>query len=207
MIITFSGVDGAGKTTILSSVKQYLVEQKGYKVKELRHRPGLFPILSAIKHGKKKAELLTMQNNPRSGTNTSSLSSYLRFAYYFADYLIGQAWVFFAFSLRGYVIIYDRYYFDFIADPKRTNLSINVKLATRLYSLITKPDYNFFLYAPTATILSRKQELDAKSIEELTKNYLNLFEHLSVKYKNSKYLAIENIHLNDTLAKITSYID
>ncbi|NMD01161.1 MAG: hypothetical protein GYA62_15765 [Bacteroidales bacterium] len=205
MIITFSGVDGAGKTTVINSLKSFLKE-KGIKVKELRHRPGILPILSTIKYGKKKARLLTMQTNPHSGTNNSKISSFIRFTYYYIDYLIGQIWVIFAYSLRGYVVIYDRYYFDFIVDSKRTNITISPKITIPLYVLITKPYLNIFLYAPTEVILERKQELDKESIEELTNNYLILFSNFSKKYKYSKYISINNIDLSSTLNTIKNYL-
>lgn len=53
-IITFSGVDGAGKTTILTKVKELIEDKYKKEVVVLRHRPSILPILSAIKHGKKK---------------------------------------------------------------------------------------------------------------------------------------------------------
>ena len=59
IIITFSGVDGAGKTTILRQFKELLEQKYGRSVIELRHRPSILPILSAVKHGKKKAEQKT----------------------------------------------------------------------------------------------------------------------------------------------------
>ena len=85
-IITFSGVHGAGKTTVLRSVINFL-KLKQYKIKELRHRPSILPILSAIKYGKKKASEKTLEVPPRSGKNKSYISSLLRFSYYLIDYL------------------------------------------------------------------------------------------------------------------------
>lgn len=206
MIITFSGVDGAGKTTVLNLIKTYLLEEKGEKVKELRHRPGILPILSSIKYGKKKAEKLTTESNPRTGTNNSKTSSFIRFLYYYFDYLIGQLWVFLVYSLRGYTIIYDRYYFDFIVDAKRTNIILSQKIITPLYFLLAKPQINVFLYAPPHVILERKQELDKASIEKLTNDYLVLFDKFSQKYKKSKYISVENIDINETLKRIKSYL-
>ena len=57
-----------------------------------------------------------------------------------------------------------------------------------------KPKINIFLYAPTEVILSRKQELDKDSIEELTANYLTLFSKLSKKYKKSKFALFKGIY-------------
>ncbi len=200
-VITFNGVDGAGKTTILLNFKEVLEKKYRRNVITLRHRPSLLPILSAIKYGKKEAEKRTLQRPPRTGENKSFLSSILRFSYYYIDYLIGQWIVFAKYRLRGYIILYDRYYFDFIVDSKRSNININPNLAKKLYTFIHKPELNIFLYAPTEIILSRKRELSSKDIETLTNKYLTLFKELNRK-RPEIYVSIENINKQETLKKI-----
>ncbi|NJM52801.1 MAG: hypothetical protein HC846_05050, partial [Blastocatellia bacterium] len=56
MIITFSGVDGAGKSTVIENTRQQIEKVLRKKVVVLRHRPSVLPILSAWKHGKEAAE-------------------------------------------------------------------------------------------------------------------------------------------------------
>jgi thymidylate kinase len=206
-IITFSGVDGAGKTTILTEVKELLSTEYKKNVVVIRHRPSILPILSAVKHGKKKAEQKTMEVLPRSGKNSSTISSLLRFGYYLVDYIFGQWIVFVRHSLKGDIIIYDRYYFDFINDARRTNIQLNEKFIKFFYRFIFKPDINIFLYASPDIILSRKQEMDKESIIELTSKYKMLFESLANK-KREKYVCIENIDKEKTLQTIENlYIE
>lgn len=200
-IITFSGVDGAGKTTILREFTGILETKYNKKVKELRHRPSLLPILSAIKHGSKQAELNTLDVLPRSGTNKSRTSSYIRFFYYLMDYVVGQWIIYFKYTRRGFIVIYDRYYFDFINDPQRTNINLNSNFIKFFYCLVFKPKLNIFLYAPPEIILGRKQEMDEKSIISLTDKYLKLFSNLSDNSEN-KYCCIENIRKEKTMAII-----
>jgi len=200
-IITFSGVDGAGKTTILREFTQLLESKYNQNVVEIRHRPSILPILSAIKHGKKAAEKKTMEVLPRSGGNKSRLSSYLRFFYYLTDYLFGQWVLYFRYTRHGKIIIYDRYYFDFINDPQRTNINLDSSFMKFFYRFIFKPDINVFLYASPEVILSRKQEMDEKSIIELTKKYKNLFELLGKKDKD-RYISIENLDKEKTISTI-----
>ncbi|HMP29511.1 MAG TPA: hypothetical protein PKD85_07915, partial [Saprospiraceae bacterium] len=52
MIITFSGVDGAGKSTIIENTKLEIEKKLRKKVVVIRHRPSLLPILSAWTKGK-----------------------------------------------------------------------------------------------------------------------------------------------------------
>jgi thymidylate kinase len=202
MIITFSGVDGAGKTTIIEKVKNRLQSKYRKDVVLLRHRPGILPILSAIKHGKKEAEQIASVTLPRKGKNNSVLSSIMRFSYYFTDYMIGQVYVYFKYVLRGKIVLYDRYYFDFINDAKRSNIQLNRSFLKALYRLVFKPKLNFFLYADAKTILARKQEMIAPEIDQLTILYKQLFGQMSMQYKSSHYTIIENKELDVTLNTI-----
>lgn len=205
-IITFSGVDGAGKSTVIENIRHQVEKRYRRKVVVLRHRPALLPMLSAWKEGREAAEQKAAQRLPRQGNNKSTLSSLLRFGYYYTDYLIGQFMVQVKYVWRGYVVLYDRYYFDFINDGKRSNVSLSPKLTGMGYRLLLKPRFNFFLYADVDTILQRKQELDGPSIQQLTGNYLGLFRKLSRRYNRSQYIAIENISLPQTLHIIHQHL-
>ena len=201
-IITFSGVDGAGKTTILREFSEILKNNYNKNVKELRHRPSILPILSAVKYGKEKASEKTTQVLPRSGTNKSTISSLIRFFYYLLDYIFGQWFIYYKYTRKNVIVIYDRYYFDFIVDSKRTNIVLNKKFVSFFYRFIFKPDINIFLYAPSDVILKRKQEMDKGSIERLTNDYLNLFLEFNSMYKPN-YNSIENIDKEETVSIIT----
>jgi len=199
VIITFSGVDGAGKSTVIENVRKLIDKQLRKKIVVLRHRPGILPILSTWKHGKQHAEALAAQNLPRQGKNNNKLSSLARFCYYYIDYLIGQWYVYFRYVMLGYVVLYDRYYFDFINDARRSNIDIPPAFIKWLYRFLLKPRLNFFLYADPKVILQRKQELDAPTIRQLTGNYLSLFNSLKTRSKKAIYLPLENNLLADSL--------
>jgi len=204
-IITFSGVDGAGKSTILEDTKNLLQEKFRKEVVVLRHRPSILPILSAWRYGKKAAEEKSVARLPRQGNNNNTLASYFRFGYYYLDYLVGQLYVWVKYLLRGQVVLYDRYYFDFIVDGRRSNINLAQALPKSLYRFITKPDLNIFLYADVATILQRKQELEPSAITNLTQNYQQLFKEFSTTHKGI-YLPIENKNRQTTLHTIEMQI-
>jgi thymidylate kinase len=198
-VVSFSGVDGVGKSTLIENVARYLKKNYRKKVVVLRHRPSLFPILSSFLYGKKEAERRSVNNLPHHGNNHSLISSVVRFVYYYADYLLGQIYVSVKYLSRGYVVLYDRYYFDFINDSRRSNISLSRKLVSWLYRFVHKPRYNFFFYASPEIIRERKQELSVMEIDQLTRNYLSTFELFSQKYARSKYQCIENIDKEKTL--------
>lgn len=206
-VISFSGVDGAGKSTSIEHFRAKLETIYRRKVKLLRHRPGLFPILSSIMYGKAEAEAKATHNLPRQGTNYAYLSSLLRLFYYVLDYLVGYPLRVLPYRLKGYTILFDRYYFDFIADPRRSNIQLPPALLSSLYRLIHKPDLNFLLHADPAIIFQRKQELQVSTIQELTDTYLNTFYALGRGYKQ-QYISVENLQLNTTLSFLeTSYCE
>ena len=202
LVITFSGVDGAGKSTLIDDVTFRLKKYYRKKVVVLRHRPSLFPILSVFKYGKKEAKKRAENLLPHQGKNRGLVSSFLRFSYYYVDYILGQIYVNVRYVSRGYVVIYDRYYFDFINDPRRSNISISKKLVNRLYALIHKPRHNFFFYASPEIIRKRKKELSTRDISRLTQNYFSTFNQYEKKYTQSKYHCIENINREETLQEV-----
>ena len=154
-----------------------------------------------IKYGKKNAEQKAAKTLPRQGTNKSKIGSFLRFSYYYVDYVFGQNYIWLKYVLRNYVVIYDRYYFDFIVDGKRSNINLHSNFTKYLYKLVCKPNANFLLYAPAVVILKRKQELDEAAITELTTNYLQLFQELQKTSKVS-YVSIENIDIEKSIDTI-----
>ncbi|PCJ65326.1 MAG: hypothetical protein COA58_10735 [Bacteroidetes bacterium] len=198
-IVTFSGVDGAGKSTLIEITKHRIDKQLRKSVVVLRHRPSLLPIISAWTLGKAVAEQKAEERLPRQGENKSTISSLLRFGYYYTDYLIGQFYVYGKYVMRGKVVLYDRYYFDFINDSRRSNITLPTWLMKLGYKLIMKPHLNFFLYADVDTILARKQELDAETITTLTRKYLQLFKKLNEEGMDSKYLPVKNVDLDVTV--------
>lgn len=201
-LITFTGVDGAGKTTLLNELTSVLTEKYRRKVVVLRHRPSVLPILSAFVHGRQKAESMSAERLPRQGANVNRLSSLLRFIYYYTDYLVGQAYVRLRYQAQGYVVLYDRYYFDFIVDPRRSNIQIDEGLTRRMYRFVAEPDLNLFLYAEPEVILQRKKELPSADIVQLTRRYQDLFGELDSRGPG-RYLCLEN---NDKAATMHAIV-
>lgn len=202
MVITFSGVDGAGKSTILEATAEAVSLAYRRKVKVLRHRPSILPIISALRYGKQAAEKRSADQLPRQGTNRSTLSSFLRFAWYYVDYLFGQWYIWLFYQRRGYVVLYDRYYFDMIADPERSNLRLPVAFVQLAGRLIRKPTLNFLLTADPEAIRARKQELPLKDIRSLTAKYRELFKRLSQSKSRSQYFSLHNLGIDESVAQI-----
>lgn len=202
-IITISGVDGVGKTSVIKRVHEQISSVYRRDTVLLRHRPKVLPILSSLKYGSvKKAEENATEKAPGDASDRSWISSAARFAYYYMDYLLGSAYVYLRYVARGKIVIYDRYYFDFINHPERSNLKVNRRLAKSLYRLIQKPRLNILLHATSEEILSRKQELDGASIKRLNSGYKALFKEFSQKYPRSNYVLQKNDDIETTTNNI-----
>jgi thymidylate kinase len=201
-LITFSGVDGAGKSTVIEAVKSELEKKHRRRVVVLRHRPSILPIISAWKYGKKQAEEISVSNLPRQGKNSGKLSSLIRFFYYLIDYSFGQWLIHFRHVRKGTIVLYDRYYFDFINDSRRSNIALSPAFTSRFYFLIKKPQFNYFLWAPADVILERKKELDRDTIEALTSRYIRLFSELQKKDATHLYQCIKNLEIGETVSII-----
>ncbi|MEZ5173676.1 MAG: hypothetical protein R2850_09280 [Bacteroidia bacterium] len=104
-LVTFSGVDGAGKSTIIENVKLELEKKHRRRVVVIRHRPSILPIISALKYGKKNAEQRSASTLPRQGENSGKLSSLLRFSYYLFDYVFGQWVIHFRYVRKGVIVL------------------------------------------------------------------------------------------------------
>ncbi|UTW63938.1 hypothetical protein KFE98_07310 [bacterium SCSIO 12741] len=206
MIITFTGVDGAGKSSVIEAAGKRISLELRRPVVVLRHRPSLLPILSAWRYGKQGAEQRSINRLPRTGTNKGTLSSLLRFAYYYTDYVVGQIYVYFKYILPGTIVLYDRYYFDFISDSRRSNLVLPKGLIRALYKFIWKPEVNVLLFASAQEILKRKQELTENVITRLTQDYQSLFHDLAGKNSQSKFLQIENVNLDATVEQVVQEV-
>lgn len=206
LMITFSGVDGAGKSTVIENMRYILEKKLRKKVIVLRHRPSILPILSVWTKGKEQARKDVLASLPRQGKNKNVLSSLLRFAYYYTDYFVGQFYVYARYILQGYVVLYDRYYFDFINDSERSNIHLPTFITKFGYRFLIKPDVNFFLYAKPEVILERKKELDSPTIQKLNDKYLDLFQSMQNNKLKKRYFAIENVEIEETLCEITQKI-
>ena len=111
-------------------------------------------------------------------------------------------YIYVKYVLRGKIVVFDRYYFDFITDSKRSNIKLNRSFIKILYFFILKPKVNILLWADPLVIYQRKKELEPKVLYELTTNYKSLFKEYDLHYKNSTYRCIENIDIDSTVSKI-----
>ena len=198
-VVTFSGIDGVEKTTVIDIISRKLVDRYRKDIVLIGRRPGILPFRDDMKRGKKDKHVKLKPKNR--SQKQIKLFSMLRFCYYFLDYQIGQVYVYFRYVLRGKVVVYDRYYFDFINDAKSANIKLNHGIVKWLYRLIYKPDLSFYLFNDTETVLSRRVKLSAQEIIKMNANYQDLFSEYEQK-KKLNYIKVKTDDPNQTISLI-----
>ncbi|MGZ5029928.1 MAG: hypothetical protein ACXWAT_04605 [Methylobacter sp.] len=65
------------------------------------------------------------------------------------------------------LVMFNRYYLDFMVDPRRYRLSLPAWLINRILRWVPQPKLIFVLNAPTEVLYARKQELEQAEIRAL----------------------------------------
>lgn len=181
LTICFLGPDGSGKSTIIEGVKS----QNPFVNFNYFH---LKPI-------KKKKNSSTV-HDPHGSVPYSPLLSYLKLGYLVFQYNINWILSIWPLKVTPTIIIFDRYFDDIIADPKRYRYGGVVFAVKVARLLIPKPELTFVLLAETQVIYSRKKEV---TVEELQLQ-LNRYTHLSEEYEYTK------IDVSHSVAQIVNQV-
>jgi len=162
--IAFLGTDGSGKSTIIENIKPTLSDAFHKTVYYEHMRPNKFPSIAEL-FGKKD-NFNGPITNPHESEPSKLLVSLIRWAYYMIDYTLGYYLkVFPTKAIRSCVWIFDRYYYDYLIDPKRVRINLPQWILKIGQLLIPEPDIILCLGANAATIHGRKPELPLKEVE------------------------------------------
>jgi len=176
--IAILGPDGSGKTTAIDLLKKRF-EKTVLSTSTFHWRPGIIPSISKLLTGVDSGTLSTAMSNPHKANPGSFFSSIVRLCYYSFDFLLGH----FLKSRRrlyeGKLIIFDRYFHDFLVDPERSRIKLPLILPHILAKILPHPDIVFCLTTDARTILNRKRELTLPEIERQLIRYRRLCSKFS----------------------------
>lgn len=173
--VSVAGPDGVGKSTFIEGLAREIadLQVKDADAVFVRHfRPHVLPNIKELLTG--KAETLSDFQKPHRAPPASVPSSLFRVAYYWADYVLGYWKVTRPRCIAGGIAIFDRYFYDFLVDPRRSRLSLPEWVTRAFLALTPKPDLVFILDADPDTIFARKQELSRDEIDRQLKAYRSL---------------------------------
>ena len=165
MIVAFLGADGSGKSTVIDKFLAHVADDWA-EVKYVHFRPTYFL---------RRKENRETVSNPHEGKSRGSFMSLLKLLLFVLEY----NWAFYIHSKKfNQLIIFDRYYYDVLADPQRVKICSPLWLVKCIARLI-RSDLVLYLNAPVETLYSRKREVGKEALTEITNRYLALVKHYS----------------------------
>jgi thymidylate kinase len=176
-IFAVVGPDGVGKTTFINHLTNELARvlvKDGDSVVIQHFRPNVLPNLKKLLSGKRYDPLQEEFSQPHRAKAAGATSSLLRLIYYWSDYVLGYWLVIRPRCARGNVVVFDRYFYDFVVDPRRSRISLPSWLRKTFLLMTPQPDLVFFLDCEAETVFARKQELTLEEIERQLGEYRKL---------------------------------
>jgi thymidylate kinase len=176
-IVAVVGPDGSGKSTFIERLREALslaLVKEREDVCVQHFRPNVFPNLRKLLGGSGYDEGAEEFTSPHRARPAGRVSSFLRHAYYWLDYVVGYWSSIRRKCIAGKVYVFDRYCYDFIADPRRSRVDLPDWVRRLFLELTPEPDVVFFLDCDAETIYARKQELALPEIDRQLRAYRSL---------------------------------
>jgi thymidylate kinase len=169
LTIALVGPDGCGKSTIASHLMP-LLEAAFLTAppRRLHLRPGLLPPLAKLLRPWRWGEGGTSAavTDPHAKAPSGPLGSVARLLYYTGDYVAGHLLDVGPFARwRRSVVVYERYFYDLVVDPKRLRMAPPPGWTKALMNVVPSPDLLIALQAPASEIHERKPELSLDEIQ------------------------------------------
>lgn len=170
MFIVLLGVDGAGKTTIATKLKEQYVTA----FRKINHYHSRVRILKDISQVKKDAAPIDASNPHSKKKQANKLVSIVKFGYYFLDFLMGNIIISVA-KIKSSLILVERYYYDYSVDKIRYNLNLSNRFLNFFSAFILKPAAIFILTGDSQKLLERKHEISIQEIDEQKQKLEKMF--------------------------------
>ncbi len=159
IVISFMGVDGSGKSTLIELLRKKL-KNKFKKIKYVHLRPYLILL-----------DKSTVQANPHKTKKTwPILLNFIRILYWLIIYRL----FFYLFANKPrQLIIFDRYADDLMIDPIRYKFNLPNRITKFILNFFPNPSLWIVLNAPIKELEKRKKELPTKELKKQIRIYLN----------------------------------
>lgn len=187
LFVGFLGTDGSGKSAILSRVEERVGPVfRGSFSKTFYMRPGLLPRLRSLLTLRRTSYTPAETSEPHGSKPSGAIGSWARVLYYWLDFVLGYALLVLPRRRRHSLILFDRYFDDYLVDPLRARIRPGTRLPHALLPFTPRPDLILVCTASVESVLARKRE---HSPEECARQ-LAAFEALAAS--DGRYRVIRN---------------
>jgi thymidylate kinase len=174
MSIVFLGPDGAGKSSVISRVSAELAQ--GFRRIDYRHlRPPLFSRDGDAASDATAAAQIVIDPHARPARGVAG--SLAKLLHFWGGYLLGGMLWLYPRRVCSRLVIFDRYYHDILADPRRYRYRATPALAWLaglLARRLPSPDLIFVLDAAPEILQARKQEVPPAESARQRQAYLDI---------------------------------
>lgn len=200
MMIVFLGPDGAGKSSIINRIAKNVPSGFTHGSASIHFRPRWLPPIHRLLHPCKKIED-NIVIEPHKNLPYGLIISLFRFLYYTADFVLGYYPKIYLPMVRDTLVIIDRYYYDYLIDPRRYRMGLPAWIPRLAMNIIPRPDLVIYLHNFPEKLHERKQELP---IEELGRQ-VKAFQALLPKLKSAHQVNTDK-SLEEVVAEVNSII-
>jgi thymidylate kinase len=163
--IVILGTDGSGKSTIINAITPILNETFHNSVIYEHFRPNLLPDIGVLLNKRDKSELPV--TDPHKQKQSKILTSIIRWGYYMIDYIFGyMIKIFPVIHSKSKIFIFDRYYYDYYIDQKRSRINLPLWVIHLGEFCIAKPDIILCLGGNPEIIYNRKPETNLQEVSK-----------------------------------------
>jgi thymidylate kinase len=211
MLITFSGLDGSGKSTLVDYLKESLEkENRKVAVSHMNYDVGLYSVLRLLKKKVLSSDNETQSHAPREAAHAGKFrnrtaklrymlvwNKSLRLAIYPIDVLIFLCYRIYVEKLNRQVLIMDRYFYDTLVDVTGAKRSFRLRFLSWLTPTPTLPVY---LDISPEKAFARKNEYSVDYLNHRRLSYHKLISALPDMLVLSTDQDLDTTRLNMTSA-------
>lgn len=196
LFVIFLGADGSGKSSVIDKII-YSLKPAFRRTEKFHFRP-----LVGLRQSKGKNKSV---EEPHKYPPYGSVKSMLKLLYYSLDYIVGYIIYIKPVLMRSTLVVFDRYYYDLLIDPKRFRLRRVSWVAKLIGIFIPKPDVVVLLDAPAEVLQARKQEVSFEETEFQRIKYRTLVQKWKNGYVVDASQPLQNV-IRDTEGILCNYL-
>jgi len=187
-LVSFSGIDGSGKTTHVDYLKNYL---KRNNISYINYHTINDSLINRILSKRSKKKEVSGKKNYN---KIKFINAFLRFAVCLFDVFYIRYKLRFRWRGKYQVVVFDRYFYDRIINTAYLRRLNSVKLFSSIIYLAPKPHFPVYFKADVDELMKRKEEqikLEGQDREYFESKY-QLFEKAVSEWK---LFSLENTHM------------